>query len=63
MYEKYCNEDVVMLYEYYSNEVIRLLNICERAKNKIIKSKLFNRAIKLKEQYDWTYDDIFVTED
>lgn len=41
------------MHEYYKSEVIRLNKIFHRTKNKRIKSKVFDRIMKLKDKYDY----------
>jgi hypothetical protein len=56
---KMSDEQVASLYKFYVKETIRLLNIKCRTKNRRIKFKLFARIMKLKDKYDWTYDEIY----
>jgi hypothetical protein len=54
------DEQIISIYNFYSDEVVRLDKIYRRTKNRRIKTKLFARSIKLKDKYDWTYDEIYI---
>lgn len=43
---------------FYVRESLYLDRIFRRTKNKRIRLKLFNRMMKLKNKYDWTYDEM-----
>jgi hypothetical protein len=53
------DKQIILLYNYYVQQYWRLNKIYNRTKNRRIRSKLFDRMIKLKDKYDWTYDQIY----
>lgn len=53
------DDDVKELYEFYTKEVIRLFKISDRTRKLRVKSKLFDRAMRLKDKYDWTFDELY----
>jgi hypothetical protein len=53
------DKQIILLYNYYVQQYWRLNKIYIRTKNRRIRSKLCGRMIKLKDKYDWTYDQIY----
>lgn len=54
------NKELENMYDYYSKESNRLISISKRTRKRRVKSKLFNRLLKLKDKYDWTYDELYL---
>jgi hypothetical protein len=55
----FTDHEVLSLYNFYITETSRLRSIRVRTKSSRIKMKLFDLIGKLKDKYDWTYDEVY----